>query len=811
MSIDKEVKKFLSKEKKIKTGWKNQPSLEDLKQDLSDAKPARDTHVSNVDRWLDILNIEGDSKPKKREGRSSVQPNLVKKNNEWRYPSLTEPFLGTNDIFNVSPYTFEDKEAARQNALVLNNQFNTKLNKTSFIDEYVRTVVDEGTVFVRVGWDFTEEEELVTYPIFNLLPAENNEEVAQLKEAMMSDPSTLSKEWLDAIQVTQVYGTPTIPVEVGSEEVLEVKTLTNKPTVEVVSYKNLIIDPSCNGDLDKARFIIYTFETSKADLEATGLYSNLKDIVMEGTSILQASDSDFESNDESNMIFKDEPRKQMVANEYWGLWDINGDDKLVPIVATWIGDTLIRMELNPFPDQAIPFVSAQYSPVRKSLYGEPDSKLLEDNQRIMGATVRGMIDIMARSANAQVGIRQDMLDTANRIKFENGENYEFMPTTDPRQGIHMHTFNEVPNSAQFMLQLQQREAEELTGSRAFGPTATGNLTASATQSRGALDAASKREVAILRRLSDGIKKIGHKIISMNQEFLSDEEIIRVTNEDFIAIKREDLAGSFDLVLDISTAEEDNAKAQELSFMMQTIGPSVDAKIAFDIMGDIAALRKMPDVAKKLKSYEPPAPDPLAVANAEAELAKLQAEVENIKLETMKVQLEIKKLDSEVLLNNQKAGVEGAKIGNINADTDLKNLEYVEEELGVKHERELEKTGSQAKANLERDIANHAMKNESKSNAAVEDMLRRFNERTSQNNINQEQPNLGLENSNQKTTGDVLDNSNAVDSLLLQQGKEPETALLDTSLEVPTNDSEVLETSQEGQDLSGFENPNVTPQ
>ncbi|MFR7882255.1 MAG: hypothetical protein ACLU5J_12890 [Christensenellales bacterium] len=37
---------------------------------------------------------------------------------------------------------------------------------------------------------------------------------------------------------------------------------------------------------------------------------------------------------------------------------------LVPFVATWVGDTLIRMELNPFPDEKLPFVLVQYLPVK---------------------------------------------------------------------------------------------------------------------------------------------------------------------------------------------------------------------------------------------------------------------------------------------------------------------------------------------------------------------------------------------------------------------------------------------------------------
>ena len=38
---------------------------------------------------------------------------------------------------------------------------------------------------------------------------------------------------------------------------------------------NVIIDPTCLGELDKANFVIYSFETSMAELKKDGRYSNL--------------------------------------------------------------------------------------------------------------------------------------------------------------------------------------------------------------------------------------------------------------------------------------------------------------------------------------------------------------------------------------------------------------------------------------------------------------------------------------------------------------------------------------------------------
>jgi len=638
------------------TDWENPPSIKKLQQDYQDAQSSHGTHTANVERWLDNLNIEGKAKPTKKTGRSEVQPKLIRKQAEWRYASLSEPFLSTDDLYNVNPVTFEDKEPAEQNELVLNHQFNNKINKVKFIDEYVRSAVDEGTVVVRVGWDFEEKIIEVEQPV--------------IEEQVQVDPQT-GQQFLAQVQV-------------DTEIVEQTVTVKNVPTVEVCNYENVLIDPTCQGDLDKANFIIFSFETSLAELEKDKKYFNLDKINIENSNIL--GEPDYANPDESSFNFSDKPRKKFVAQEYWGFWDIHNEGTVEPIIATWVGNTMIRLEENPFPDQKLPFVSAQYLPVRKSIYGEPDGELLEDNQRIVGAVTRGMIDIMARAANGQVGSRADALDVSNKRKFDRGDDYEFNPGIDPNQAFHMHTYPEIPRSAQEMVLLQNAEAEALTGVKAFHQGISGEaLGSTATGIRSAMDATAKRELGILRRLADGITKIGDKIVSMNSEFLSDEEIVRITNEDFVAVNREALAGEFDLSLSISTAEADNDKAKELAFMLQTMGPNSDPGEARIIQSEIARLRKMPALAKKIEEYQPPPPDPLQVALAQLEVKKLE--------------VEIAKIESETAENYANAALDNAKARTEGSTADKTDLDFIEQESGVTQERELQKGQAQAIGNI----------------------------------------------------------------------------------------------------------------
>ena len=689
--------------------WSNPPTVKDLKQDYTDAQSDHDSHVIDVDRWLDNMNIEGAAKRKVVKGRSSIVPKLIRKQAEWRYASLSEPFLSTNDIFNTAPVSHEDKKGSIQNGLVLNNQFNTKLQKVRFIDEYIRTCVDEGTAIVRVGWDFEEEEQEVMVPDFQIVPIQDPAQIQQLQQVMQmlqqgGPAQQVPPQLMEAAQLSMQMGAPVMKQQVGQHPEMQMITTKNQPTIEVCNYNNVMIDPTCMGDLDKANFVIFSFETNLSELEKDGRYKNLDQINLDNNSIL--GEPDHTTDDDSSFNFSDKPRKKFVAYEYWGTWDIDDSGIVKPIVSTWVGNTMIRLEDNPFPDQKVPFVTVQYLPVRRSIYGEPDGELLEDNQKVIGAVTRGMIDIMGRSANGQMGSSKDALDVTNKRKFDRGQDYEYNSQVDPKQAFHMHTFPEIPRSAEYMLNMQNAEAESLTGVKAFSSGISGEaLGSTATGIRSAMDATSKRELGILRRLANGMTQIGRKIISMNAEFLSEEETVRVTNEEFVTVRRDDLAGNFDLTLTISTAEADNEKAQELAFMLQTMGNNMDPSMSQMILADIARLRKMPELAKKLEDYQPQ-PDPVAQEAAQLQNELLKAQIENERSE-------VKENLGNAMLDQAKAGTEQAKARNLGSDSDLKDLDFVEQEGGTKQERDLQKLDKGQQAQMQGKVFDAAVNSREK--------------------------------------------------------------------------------------------------
>ena len=111
-------------------------------------------------------------------------------------------------------------------------------------------------------------------------------------------------------------------------------------------------------------------------------------------------------------------------------------------------------------------------------------------------------------------------------------------------------------------------------------------------------------------------------------------------------------------------------------MLQTIGPNTDPSIVLMILADIAELKRMPDLAYRLRTYTPQ-PDPIQ--------QQLQ------QLAVLKAQKEIEKLDSEIELNK-------ANAAEAMANRDKKNLDFVEQETGTAHAREIAKQKAQSEGN-----------------------------------------------------------------------------------------------------------------
>jgi hypothetical protein len=694
--------------------WSNPPKVSNLKSDLNAAQPSHQAQVNRIDAYLrefdlDYNENEQRNTNKKKKTKSEFKSRLIRKQAEWRYPSLSEPFLNTPDVFTIKPKTFDDVERAKQNELILNMQFNHEIDKVALIDEIVRTLVDEGLVILRTGWLYEEASETILKPVYSYQESDSELELAKIRRLAgikEQDPAafdSLPEQVRTAFELSIQQGKVIVAVDTG-EKVEETKTtvIANRPSIEVCDYRDTIIDPSCKGDMDKAKFVIYEFRTSKSDLLKSGIeYKNLDKVDFEhttaGGSDINTSSSYEQDEDVSDFNFTDVARKQVTAYEYWGYWDIDNSGIAVPIVATFIGDIMIRLERNMFAHQKIPFDVIKMMPRRKSVYGDPDGALIKDNQDVIGAIMRAAIDTMASAAAGQKGYLANALSPLNKARMERGEHYEVNPNiSDVRNAVYATQVPELPASIYNMLNLQNQDAEGYTGVKAFSQGINGDALGSSVGGiRSAIDAAGKRELSILRRMTQGLKSVAKKIISMNNQFLDEDYIVRITNEEFVQVDTSDIGGTFDLEIDISTIEADNEKAAELAFMLQTLGNNAPFEFTQMILVDIAELRKMPALAKRLREYKPE-PNPMEQRMAELEMSLKEAEVADKRASA----IEREAAAIEKRASAQKKLSEAGKV----------DLDAIEQETGTSHLREIEKQQAQAEGNMALEVVKQNLNN-----------------------------------------------------------------------------------------------------
>lgn len=631
--------------------------LNDLKADFTAAKELRSELDTKIRKWKSEYNSE--LYGNEVEGKSKLVSKDIKKQSEWLLPGLLEPFVSTPDIIKASPVTPEDAEAAPKIEVLLNTQFCRQFNRYNFMTKALKVLDQEGTVVIRTGWEL--EEKSVEIMEEKEIPNPQLQQAVALVQQGLIDPRALN-------QFPQ-----TIKQQVKTLKTIAVK---NRPTAMVCRNEDVFIDPTCQDDMDNCQFVIYRYESDMTTLKKSGVYKNLDLIDLKDN-----INGDYTTPDTTNFKFRDNPRKKILVYEYWGNYDINGDGLAEPIVCTWVDDVIIRLQDNPFPDKKPPFIVLPFSFTPFSLYGEPNAELLSDVQKIKTAIYRGFIDNMALSNNGQKGIRKGALDYSNKKRFLNGQNFEFNGTPND---FYDGKFNELPGSIFNVLTLMNNEAESITGVASFNTGLNGNsLGSTATSIRGAIDSATNRRLNLVRNISENlVKPLLRKWLAYDAEFLDEESQFRITNDEFVYLKKDDLGANIDIDLTISTSDDNQAKAQELAYMLQTIGPSEDPGIRKIIMTEIARLYRMPQLARMIETYEPQT-DPVAEQMRQLQVAMLQAQVNN---EQSKA--DENSVDRE--LKGAKVQTELAKAKNINSTADKTDLDYIQQYAGVQQKAELQK-------------------------------------------------------------------------------------------------------------------------
>jgi len=522
---------------------------------------------------------------------------------------------------------------------LLNYQFCREFDRYNFMKKAIKILQREGKVVARTGWQLKTEKQIIQTPA-------------------------------------------------GSMEMIV--PVVNKPDATIRKNENIFIDPTADGG--EPNFIIERYEITISSLRENKHWFNQK--AVEQLAELQFSQEDdeydsalganrevdeIERGGSDNFTPTDKAMRKVTVYEYWGKYDINQDGIAEPIVCAWCDNIVLKLEDNPYPDNKLPFVICDFEAEPFMNYGDSAVEDLIDNSQIITIIKRGLIENMAAANLGQKAIAKGALDTINKKKFYDGENFEYNKGFGEPWQDEYHQIGQTPMA---MLEMLENDNENLSGvtRNAMGQ---GIPSLNATQANQVETASQRRMLDIVRNIANNfVKPILRKWLAYDAEFLSPQEFIYITGKEPLLIDKKDLDGSVHMEMQISTQAVDDQKAKQLAFLLQTSQQAQDPQITKMLYVKLLKLNKMFEEAKALESYQPQ-PDPMQQQMQKLQMAQAEADVQATKVKAMQN-------EADIQLKLAKAKDAGSK-------ADINNLNYVQSATGQDHANELDKIGATALA------------------------------------------------------------------------------------------------------------------
>jgi len=335
------------------------------------------------------------------------------------------------------------------------------------------------------------------------------------------------------------------------------------PDIEVVDIFDFYVDPYAE-DIDDARYVIHRSVKSMKHIRSMarkGIYHNIDNIGSGEAPDHEASKRQADIEQATVPMHDDE---MVEILEYWE------NDRVITVA----NETVIRDEPNPYHHKKIPFVKVVDTQVPKEFWGigevEPNEKLQHElntlrNQRIdnLSLAINNMFLV-----SSQAGIDPDEL-----VWRPNGIVWTNKP--DVREAMQQIGPTNVSPSAYQEEEVAKRDMQETSAVVQYIKGVEPSGEATATEITSLQREANYRFMQKIRNMIDGLERVGELMVAMNQQFVTEEQMVRIGGErslqwmqptaegegfQFLQISPDDIAGQFDIQV-ASTALEPNADRQ----------------------------------------------------------------------------------------------------------------------------------------------------------------------------------------------------------------------------------------------------------
>jgi len=263
--------------------------------------------------------------------------------------------------------------------------------------------------------------------------------------------------------------------------------------------------------------------------------------------------------------------------------------------------------------------------------------------------MRAANDITTTKAIGQKLVQENLFSNSSEWdSYQAGNDARYQANVDPKMAIFQANVEKVDPSVFQMIDLYMKDGEQMTGVNGSGGNGSSGVYQNQASVRSSMDASSKRELGILRRfVTQVFNDMGRKTVQNQQEFASQEEMLRITDKEFTVVRRDDLQGEFDLTIDVSTPEAESEKAERLNMLMQTNQANMDPALQKIFYTEILRLWKMPEAEKAVEEFEPQ-PDPAAEEMKQLQLEKARLELQEVQIRMAETGKKIEDMDSKII-------------------------------------------------------------------------------------------------------------------------------------------------------------------
>lgn len=567
-----------------------QMALRVVKEDIEAGKKANESMAGERATLYELYRakntVSDDLRDTTRKGRSRVISSDVMDSIEWMMPNFMKAFAGGRDCIDVTPQGTEDIEKAEKNKRLLNWQFKNRCNGFQALYTLIKSGLVYGTSYAKITWreDYVRKgfhlPEVIEPQMQALMQDDSIEEITvgsvdyaylPMTGGMngMVDPNAMGYGWPpQQLEPVRVYR------DVSGER--RIVTYSG-PRVDVIPPEEILIDPDAKS-MDDAMFVIHRVKRTVSYLrekEKEGVYSGISEVVRytsSDESLRLSEDSErqalagdsfsFSSSGESEQV----ARRKVEVFEWWGLLDAKGDGVAEPYLVVLAGDTIIRMERNPYAHGLPPFVELRPILDLFRFHGIGMAELVGEFQQVKTALMRQTLDNLSFQNNQMWEVDENAgVDVQSLINPRPGG---VVFTNFLGKGFREITPQPLGSAPLQMMEFIQTQLEQRSGVTRYNQGLDAkSLNKTATGISVIMNASAQRIELIARIMSDSIRRMYKMMLELNQQFIDQKLVVRIFNEP-MEISPDDLAGNFDVVVDISGAT--GKEEEEVNQMVQLL-------------------------------------------------------------------------------------------------------------------------------------------------------------------------------------------------------------------------------------------------